>query len=186
MRVGGGNTTYASFNIQHSSSMKSSPQQGDIEQQSGSLYFTNSTPSRRRIQVDLTSSSANQFWYSDANGYATSSAAITTTGGSLVIIGSSFQLQAKNGIAIDSGKDLGMNGTGSITGPIRTTYLGSTANVTINATNSFNYTLPTAVSISGREYYTINSGSGVSTLLTTSSQTINGLASGAITLTQRK
>ena len=61
-----------------------------------------------------------------------------------------------------------MNGTGSITGPIRTSYNAHTANATINATqhylnatnNSFTYTLPTAASISGREYYIANSGNG--------------------------
>jgi hypothetical protein len=56
---------------------------------------------------------------------------------------------------------------------------------TVNCTaNSFNITLPTAVNVAGLVYNIKNSGTGVITLLTTSSQTIDGNASGALTLNQ--
>jgi len=56
---------------------------------------------------------------------------------------------------------------------------------TVNCTaNSFTVTLPTAVGISGRIYNIKNSGTGVITIATTSSQTIDGQASSAITLNQ--
>lgn len=71
-------------------------------------------------------------------------------------------------------------------------YVAKTANYTIATTdtvidctsNSFDLTLPTAVGISGKVYYLKNSGTGTITLKTTSSQTIDGQASGAITLIQ--
>lgn len=50
--------------------------------------------------------------------------------------------------------------------------------------NTFAITLPTAVSVTGQTYIIKNSGTGVITLNTTSSQTIDGQASGAITLAQ--
>ena len=40
-------------------------------------------------------------------------------------------------------------------------------------TGSFTVTLPTAVSVVGKQYVLVNSGSGVITVATTSSQTIN-------------
>lgn len=49
--------------------------------------------------------------------------------------------------------------------------------------NSFTVTLPTAVGFT-REYIVKNSGTGVTTIATTSSQTIDGVASGVLTLVQ--
>lgn len=50
--------------------------------------------------------------------------------------------------------------------------------------NSFTVTLPTAVGIGGRVYNIKNTGNGLITVDTTSSQTIDGAASGTITLAQ--
>jgi len=47
-----------------------------------------------------------------------------------------------------------------------------------------NATLPTAVGIKGQEFILKNSGTGIITILTTSSQTIDGVASGILTLVQ--
>jgi len=71
-------------------------------------------------------------------------------------------------------------------------YVSKTANYTlteadylVNCTaNSFDITLPTAVGIEGKVYCVKNSGTGTITLKTTSSQTIDGNASGTITLAQ--
>jgi hypothetical protein len=114
LKIGGGNTSYASLQIDHSSSMISSPSQGMIEQQSGILYFTDSTPTRRKVEVSLASSTAYQYRFSDVNGNMTANSNLTTNSGNTILI-SNILFQAKNGISLDSGKDLGMNGTGSIT-----------------------------------------------------------------------
>lgn len=71
-------------------------------------------------------------------------------------------------------------------------YVAKTANYTlttsdycVNATsNSFDMTLPLASGVTGQVYILKNSGTGTITVKTTSSQTIDGQASGAITLTQ--
>lgn len=64
-------------------------------------------------------------------------------------------------------------------------YVAKTANYTISATdymvnctaNTFTLTLPTAVGRTGQVYVIKNSGTGVVTIATTSSQTIDGLTS---------
>jgi hypothetical protein len=69
-------------------------------------------------------------------------------------------------------------------------YVEKTANYTltniddvVNCTSgTFALTLPSAVTYPYKKYSVINSGSGVITMNTTSSQTINGLASGVMTL----
>lgn len=70
-------------------------------------------------------------------------------------------------------------------------YATATSNYNVGATDTtidctsgtFNVTLPSAVGILGRLYVVKNTGGGVITINTTSSQTIDGLSSGTITLT---
>lgn len=63
------------------------------------------------------------------------------------------------------------------------TYTITNSDHTVNCTaNSFTVTLPTAVGIVGRQYIIKNSGTGIITINTTSSQTIDGQASGSLTL----
>ncbi len=74
----------------------------------------------------------------------------------------------------------------------RVAYVAKTANYTLTTTdylvdctaNSFDITLPTAVGVTGQTYKVKNSGTGIITLKTTSSQTIDGTASGVMTLVQ--
>lgn len=77
---------------------------------------------------------------------------------------------------------------GSTAGAYRAITALRTLDVTdylINCTaNTFTVTLPTAVGITGRTYIIKNSGTGIITLATTSSQTIDGVASGIFTLVQ--
>ena len=62
-------------------------------------------------------------------------------------------------------------------------YTLTQTNHTVEVTNNaVNITLPTAIGISGRHYEIKNTGNGVVTILTTSSQTIDGNASGTVTL----
>ena len=70
-------------------------------------------------------------------------------------------------------------------------YVAKTANYTLDSTdytvectaNSFDITLPTAVGITGRVYNIKNSAAGTTiTLKTTSAQTIDGSASGVLTV----
>jgi len=71
-------------------------------------------------------------------------------------------------------------------------YLGISAGRTLDATdflvnatsNSFTVTLPTAVAIDGRMYVIKNSGTGRITINTTSSETVDGMASGTLFLWQ--
>jgi hypothetical protein len=64
------------------------------------------------------------------------------------------------------------------------TYAASASDHTINCTSgTFTVTLPTAVSISGRQYTIVNSGSGAITIATTSSQTFTNITSTPTTLT---
>ena len=73
-----------------------------------------------------------------------------------------------------------------------TPYVAKTANYTLGSTdgtvectaNSFTITLPSAVPATGRVYNIKNSGNGVITINTTSSQTIDGNASGVLKLVQ--
>lgn len=64
-------------------------------------------------------------------------------------------------------------------------YTALTTDYTVNATaNSFAITLPTAVGDQGKVYVIKNSGAGTISVNTTSGQTIDGNASGVITLSQ--
>jgi len=66
-------------------------------------------------------------------------------------------------------------------------YTLTISDYTVNCTaNSFNLTLPTAASIAGRIYVLNNSGLGIITINTTSAQTIDGVASGVLTLATNK
>lgn len=60
------------------------------------------------------------------------------------------------------------------------TYGSNDETVEATGSNSWNLTLPTAVGRNGKWYHHVNNGTGSITLLTTSSQTVNGNASGAI------
>lgn len=68
---------------------------------------------------------------------------------------------------------------------VTTTYSVAATDYTVDATSgTFTMTLPTAVSITGKVYNLHNSGTGIITIATTSSQTIDGNASGVLTLIQ--
>lgn len=71
-------------------------------------------------------------------------------------------------------------------------YIAKTANYTLLTTdytvnctaNSFNITLPTAIGVTGQIYNIKNTGTGIITILTTSSQTVDGNTSGFYTISQ--
>jgi hypothetical protein len=64
-----------------------------------------------------------------------------------------------------------------------TTYSITSTDYTIDCTSgTFTVTLPTAVGITGRQYVIKNSGTGVITVATTSSQTIDGVTTQAISI----
>ena len=83
------------------------------------------------------------------------------------------------------GSNLGVQGS------FATAYRAITALRTLDATdytidctaNTFTVTLPTAVSITGRIYTIVNSGAGVITIATTSSQTFTNVVATPTTLT---
>jgi len=101
--------------------------------------------------------------------------------------------------AYDTAARLGLEIEATGTVPVVTTYGGQvrpyvakTADYTLTrgdyvvdvTANSVNITLPTAVGCTGQIYQINNSGTGTLTILTTSSQTINGDASGVVQLAQ--
>ena len=134
----------------------------------------------------------------------------TTTGGSNILIGKNVVASAAGaGSELNIGNVIygtGMYGTGAIgintgaapnsslqvTGSVSKSYVAKTGAYTLTATDytvdctsgTYAITLPTAASITGRIYNIKNSGTGVITMNTTSSQTIDGGASGTITLNQ--
>lgn len=85
------------------------------------------------------------------------------------------------------------NSTLQVQGSLSLAYVAKTASYTLTISdytvectaNTFNITLPTAVGIPGRIYNIKNSGTGLITILTTSSQTVDGNASGVLVLARR-
>ncbi len=186
--IGAAGASDVQLQFQSNSNLPSGVSRG-LSTQGTALYWSGAGSSWRPVNTGLASSTAHQFWRSDANGDAYADNAIVIQSG--VIISTNLQINAKQGIALDANKDISMNGTGSITGPIRFENSNKTANFTLGTQHTYTVTsgtvdatLPTAASIAGREYEIVNSGTGVVTLKTTSSQTVGGLASGAITLRQ--
>lgn len=154
----------------------------------GEWYGTDSQERRFIRSSTANALTQNSFPIPDSNGHLIDSS-LTQAGG---IIVANILLEAKQGITMDASKNLDMGNNARITANVGWTYNGISANTTlgpshhvVNVTaNSITVTLPTAVSISGREYIVHNSGSGTVTINTTSSQTIDGAVSGAITFGQ--
>lgn len=188
--IGGADSNNSQIVLQSTSTLPSTPVPGGIDYKAGDFFLTNASAVRSKILTSLATSTNTQFWRSDSNGNPIADSTLFVQAG--VVLAANLLLEAKQGISIDGNQDITMGPNSRISANIRYTYTASSANKTANTTdyllnataNSFNYTLPTAVGISGRTYVIHNSGSGVSTILTTSSQTIDGQASGAITLAQ--
>lgn len=80
-------------------------------------------------------------------------------------------------------------GNWNIAGGLRLNYVAKTTTYSILSndyyidctTGTFTATLPTAVGIAGKTYCVVNSGAGVITIATTSSQTINGVSTDTLT-----
>lgn len=94
-------------------------------------------------------------------------------------------LAATNGVRIldgslfvNAGASFGITNVSSNYSMLLTDYLVN------GTTNNFTVTLPTAVGVAGKVYQVKNSGTGTITINTTSSQTIDGNASGTVTLGQ--
>ncbi len=93
---------------------------------------------------------------------------------------------------VDSGVQLQVDGVSKLEGGIilgytevNSTYTVISSDYVVNCTSgTFAITLPTAVSATGRVYILKNTGTGVITINTTSSQTIDGNASGVLSLVQ--
>lgn len=202
--IGGGTTGVVPLQLGNGP-LKSTPVSGAIEYSNDSpvttagFYGTDNTATRRRFVQNLTSGTQGYFWYSDANGYPTVNGnlisvntllnIITVTQATIFSLGLSFGGGSTS--TFGSGATLTISGV-QLIGAARWSYVAKTANYTLTAvdelvdctSNSFNITLPTAVGISGRRHNVKNSGTGIITILTTSSQTIDGQASSAITLPQ--
>jgi len=114
------------------------------------------------------------------------------TEGNLDLLGIRKQ-DGSEGLFIDSDGNVGIgtetpNSKLQVVGSLTLPYLAITASRTLDATdytvdctaNTFTVTLPTAVGYTGRVYNVKNSGTGVITVATTSSQTIDGVTTQAV------
>lgn len=197
--VGPGNASYSQIVLLGTgSNMPSTPLNGGIERDDaatngGLLHYTTGGV-RRNIMLNLTTSNAGEVPRFDSNGNLVSSNAIVINTGTGII---AFNLitEFKQNATFDSGKNLTMSNNSQILGNIVHSYIGKTANYTFSPSNdyiiaatanSFNFTFPTSVGRTGQIYIPFNSGTGVTTILTTSSQTVNGISSGSITLNQNQ
>ena len=143
----------------------------------GTISNSPNTP-QARLEV-CASSGAQLRLSSDQSNYMTA----TLTSGAIM----TFNIQSGTGVPQQY---IWNNASTVLTNSFTTQYTAisgattlGTSHHTVNCTSgTFVVTLPTAVSIAGREYVIKNSGAGVITLNTTSSQTIDGNASGVLTL----
>lgn len=190
INIGAGTTSKAQLNFATQASAVLSPNNGDIWFDGGKLVLKNSSFLARILQTGTSSVLTNSiFPVADSSGNLIDSR-LSVLGGTVLV--SNYQIEAKSGITLDSSQNITMGSNSAITGNINLSYVAKTANYTlgfsdyaVNCTsNTFNITLPTAVSAAGRLHVIKNSGTGVITLLTTSSQTIDGFSSGTITLAQ--
>jgi len=151
----------------------------------GIRFVTNAnTGSLKQAEVTHTASAVN---------YLSFTGAITTGNPTISVLGTdtniglNLQTKGSGNLIIPNG-NVGIGTTAPtsklhIAGSVTHAYVAKTANYTADATdylincttNSFTVTLPTAVGITGRVYNIKNSGTGVITVATTSSQTIDGV-----------
>lgn len=180
--IGGQSSSVAAL-LLNPGTLKASPLAYAIENDGNDLWFTNGSASRRDLLKTGTTSklTSGQLAIADSNGNLID--AQTKESGSLLI--SPLQIEAKNGITLDSGKNIGMGGGGAYTGGYRTTLGSLSASTNLNISNHSPYTeftgstagrtltLPTAASISGSVFWIYNRASVSVTVATTSSQNIN-------------
>lgn len=144
-----------------SGALKTSPVAGAIEFLTDAFYFTATTgPTRYTGVVNNGGGTVNRIpFYTNASVINDSpSLTYSSAAGFLVNNGITVRIQAKT-----------------------STYAILATDYFINCTSgTFTTTLPTAVSVSGQEYIIKNSGAGVITLATTSSQTIDGTTPGTL------
>lgn len=95
--------------------LTSSPQNGYIEHDNSAFYFTQSGGRFRNIVGPSAGLTNNFFPIVDGNGNLVDSG-LTTLGGTTFVVGSTYtSTEFKGDITLDSGKNIQMNGTGSLT-----------------------------------------------------------------------
>lgn len=189
LNIGAGTTAKASIFLSGGGSLRTTPVNGGIEYDGSFFYFTDNAATRKLLALFASSSalSSGTVPLVDSGGHLAASQ-ITDTGTLIVL---NRQVESKLGISLDSNQNITMGSNGKIIGNFGTGEANFTTSQTLAANHIYNWTsgtvnatLPTAVGIAGRQYIISNSGTGVVTVLTTSSQTISGAASGSITLAQ--
>ena len=126
--------------------------------------------------------------YDPANYYSTTVGSTGTVTYNAVGSGSKFIFNQSVGIGVTPTSTFYNNGSFGLLIVNKTAnYTLTSTDYTVNCTaNSFALTLPTASGITGRIYVLNNGGTGTITINTTSSQTIDGNASGTLTLARYK
>lgn len=193
LAIGGQSTSNAGM-VLESGSLKTSLIASAIENDGTRPSYTNSAASlRSQFLITGTSSqlATNKLPKADSSGRVVDSG-ISDDGTTIVM---NEAVEFKQNITIDSGRNTTYGNNSGILGNIVHSYNPKTANFTlspsndffVNATsNSFNFTLPTAVGRTGQIYELFNQGTGVITINTTSSQTVNGIATATITMNQNQ
>lgn len=176
---------------------------GRLSLQTGGAFYISNGPSdlltlgyngKLRFDFDFTVSAGNAFT-TIASGLQVTARTTSTVG--LEAIGLASQTANIFNVKNSAGTvlvNVDASGNLNTTKGVKYSYVAKTANYTIALTdnivdctaNSFDITLPTAVGTSGlaQRYVIKNSGTGIITIKTTSSQTIDGVASGVLTLVQ--
>ena len=195
----GATTNYALYGLASSAATMNTANAGRFEGGNPCLY-ANQLGGGTGLEIVTTSSTDLLFsGAAAANIYQSASnqdMIMYTNGGGLYF--STNALSAYGLTVVSNRVNAGSNATATSTlttvGSFGAAYVAKTVNYTltisdytVNCTaNSFNLTLPTAASIAGRIYVLNNSGAGTITINTTSAQTIDGNASGTLTLATNK
>lgn len=151
---------------------------------SGSFYFDGTDTNNAAYAAFGCVTSGSYF---GVTGYTVFSSSKNGTGTQLPMTFGGYSGSWTHWLTITTGGKVGVSTTSAnsslhINGSLAAAYIAKTANYTATATDftidctsgTFTITLPTAVSITGRIYVIVNSGTGTITLATTSSQTISG------------
>jgi hypothetical protein len=203
LTVAPGDNATTQITLQNCAQLPTTPVAGGIERYDNNgwttssnaiqsqLLFTDKNNHRYPILTAQIPSTVNRVWYSDSNGMPTTTTDLQVDATShVIIVGASAVLEIKGQLVVDSGKDIQMNG-GTLSGQFRTSYVPFSTNTSGGAAHVYNmtgstsrtFTLPNAVNSEGTEYVVHCSGTSgaIVTINTTSGQTIDGAASGAIT-----
>ena len=174
-------------------SVQTSPASNSIDYDGYFLRLETSISNRYRIMgiQNGIAVGSGVFPVTDGNGYF-KSASMSEIGGGAVLVFSYSSVQFNGSFALGSGNQISFGAGCSFGGNPKVSYTATNTPITTNFTyqvlniigNSNAITLQTAASNQALAYWLINTGTGTVPLNTTSSQTVDGYASGTLKLYQ--